>query len=273
MKTIYKILVLLLLGKGLLFAVSWEDCIDRYNKAKEFKDNIHLSYNYLKSTKQCLEKFKDILLLHPNSEFTIDAMNKNIDIINESINKLLPNYNTSKNSLSSVPQYLQTTTNTLVVNQEYNYFKKFNNCNGIHAGNKIYTAKHCGINNSKNIRNDLSYINIDTVSNLEIEKLDINKLGTFAYYSMSKEGMFFNILLKESKCKFYKVINIPSGINKTLDLADLNKASEIRSSCLAIPSNSGGGVFQENKLVAIISKTVFEKNKFLYSIIEPIIEE
>ena len=57
----------------------------------------------------------------------------------------------------------------------------------------------------------------------------------------------------------------------TLDLTDLTKNSEIRSNCLAIPSNSGGAVFQEGKLVGIISKTVFNKNTFLYSVVEPIL--
>jgi hypothetical protein len=88
---------------------------------------------------------------------------------------------------------------------------------------------------------------------------------------MSREGMFYNILLEEKNCKFYMAKNIPIGFNTTLDYTDLSKKEEIRSNCLAIPSNSGGGVFQDGKLVGIISKTVFNENKFLYSVVEPII--
>ena len=106
---------------------------------------------------------------------------------------------------------------------------------------------------------------------LQNEKINLNKIGEFKYYSMSKEGMFYNTLLKEKNCRFYKAENKAIGLNITLDLTDLDKKVEIRSNCLAIPSNSGGGVFQDNKLVAIISKTVFNKNKFVYSVIEPII--
>ena len=76
---------------------------------------------------------------------------------------------------------------------------------------------------------------------------------------------------KRKNCRFYKAKNQPSGLNQSFDLTDLVKQEEIRSTCLAIPSNSGGGVFQDGKLVAIISKTVFYKNQFLYSVIEPII--
>lgn len=83
--------------------------------------------------------------------------------------------------------------------------------------------------------------------------------------------MFYSILLKEKNCQFYKAKNEPTGLNTTLDLTDLTKEIEIRSNCLAIPSNSGGGVFQDGKLVAIISKTVFNKDEFSYSVVEPII--
>lgn len=76
--------------------------------------------------------------------------------------------------------------------------------------------------------------------------------------------MFYKILLQERDCKFYKAKYIPKGLNTSLDLTDLEKEEEIRSTCLAIPSNSGGGVFQEGHLVGIISKTVFNKNDFFY---------
>jgi len=271
MKKLYKILVLLLLGSDLLFAMSWDKCIKKYNKAKEFSQNIQLSYYYLKSTRQCLVKFKHLLQLHPNPKFTIKAMDNNIKKINKAISILLPSYNITQNTLVSIPKYLQLNSSIPIVNQEYKYFKRFNNCNGVHAFNKVYTAKHCEVHNAKNIRNDLSYIDANDISDLQIAKLNLNSIGTFKYYSMSKEGMFFNILLKESNCKFFHTENIPTGINSTLDFADLNKKMEIRSTCLAIPSNSGGGVFQNNKLVAIISKTVFKNNQFSYSIVEPII--
>lgn len=134
----------------------------------------------------------------------------------------------------------------------------------------IYTAKHCNINKSKNIRFDLNYIETNKISKLETSKLDLNKKGSFKYYSMSKEGMFFSALLEEKNCKFYKAKSSLTGLNTSLDLTDISKLNEIRSNCLAIPSNSGGGVFQDGKLVGIISKTVFNKKQFQYSVIEPI---
>lgn len=270
MKNLYITLIFLLSSMNFCYAFSWEDCIDKYERAKQYNDHTRLTYIYLKSTKNCLIKFKNSLIENPNPEFTIKAMNENIEKIDSYLNHLVPNYNFPKNSLEVIPKYLYT--NSMPVsNKEYDYFVKFKNCNGIHAGDKIYTAKHCNVEDSTNIKYDLSYIKSNTTTNLQTSKLDLNKSGKFKYYSMSKEGMFYNILLEENNCKFYKAKNIPKGLNTTLDLTDLEKKIEIRSNCLAIPSNSGGGVFQDNKLVGIISKTVFDKNMFLYSVIEPIL--
>lgn len=270
MRKLYIILCVLLISSNYIYAFTWDDCIERYGKAKQFSDNTRLLYVYLKSTKNCLINFKDFLIQNPDSDFTVEAMNDNILMLNINIDKLIPQYIFPKNTLEHIPKYLYINTPTPVFNKEYNYFKKFKNCNGIHANNKIYTAKHCNIEESKNIRFDLNYIETKTISELKVSRLNIDNIGTFKYYSMSKEGMFYNELLEEKNCKFYKAKNLPKGLNTTLDLADLTKRSEIRSNCLAIPSNSGGGVFQEDKLVGIISKTVFDKNKFLYSVIEPI---
>lgn len=270
MRKLYIILCVLLISSNYIYAFTWDDCIERYGKAKQFSDNTRLLYVYLKSTKNCLINFKDFLIQNPDSDFTVEAMNDNILMLNINIDKLIPQYIFPKNTLEHIPKYLYINTPTPVFNKEYNYFKKFKNCNGIHANNKIYTAKHCNIEESKNIRFDLNYIETKTISELKVSRLNIDNIGTFKYYSMSKEGMFYNELLEEKNCKFYKAKNLPKGLNTTLDLADLTKRSEIRSNCLAIPSNSGGGVFQEGRLVGIISKTVFDKNKFLYSVIEPI---
>lgn len=269
----YIIFFILLMSINSLNAFTWEKCIERYDKAKLFSDNIRLSYNYLKSTKNCLVKFKKTLIQNPDSDFTVEAMTDNIVKIEKYINDLLPKYTFKKNNLQNVPKYLSINSTKLILNSEYKYFKKFSNCNGIHANNKIYTAKHCEIKNSKNLHFDLNYIKTDKVTNLKVSKLNINKTGTFKYYSMSKEGMFYNVLLKETNCKFYIAKNTLNGINKRLDYSDLVKRKEIRSNCLAIPSNSGGGVFQEGKLVGIISKAVFENQTFKYSIVEPIIHE
>lgn len=271
MKNLVKGLLLILLSTSTGFAVTWDDCIDRYNKAKQFSDNTQLMYIYLKSTKQCLTRFKQSLELNPNPEFTVQAMSNNIEKLEGYINKVVPTYKFPNNTLEQIPKYINMNGSTPQFNSEYKHFVKFQECNGIHAGDKIYTAKHCNIKNAQNIKFDLSAIPTDTKSNLEVAQLNLEKKGTFKYYSMSKIGMFFGILLQEDNCRFYKEKNIPKGINTTLDLADLEKKFEIRSTCLAIPSNSGGGVFQDDKLVGIISKTVFNKDKFLYSIIEPII--
>lgn len=270
MKTILKKGLLLVLCTNIVYAVSWDDCIAKYNKAKKFSQNTQLSYIYMRSTKQCLIKFKNSLMQKPNPEFTVEAMSNNIKMLDEYMDELIPKYKFPKNTLKQIPKYININSNLPIFNKQYNYFKKFKGCNAIHAGDKIYTAKHCKIKDSKKIHFDLSFINSDTISDLKTSKIDLNKLGSFKYYSMSKEGMFFGVLLQEDNCKFYKVKNIPSSVNTTLDLSDLEKKVEIRSSCLAIPSNSGGGVFQDNKLVGIISKTVFNKNQFLYSVIEPI---
>ena len=270
MRKIYVIFFLLLMGITPLYAFTWDTCIEKYEKAKQFSENTRLMYIYLKGTKNCLIKFKNVLIQKPNSEFTVKAMNKNILMLDKYIDELIPNYSYTNNNLEQIPKYLNITSQP-VLNKEYNYFKKFNNCNGVHANDKIYTAKHCNVKNSKNIRFDLNYLETSSFSKLKISKLNLEKKGTFKYYSMSKEGMFFNTLLQEKNCNFYKAKNTPEGLNTTLDLADLQKETEIRSSCLAIPSNSGGGVFQEGKLVGIISKTVFSNNEFQYSVIEPII--
>lgn len=271
MKKLYIILCVLLISSSYIYAFNWDSCITKYQKAKQFSENTRLLYIYLKSTKTCLIKFKNFLVENPDPEFTLKAMNNNILMIENNIKKLLPKYEFPENSLEQIPKYINTKNKSLTYNTEYNYFKKFNNCNGIHAQNKIYTAKHCNISNSKNLQYDLNAIQTVKTSIIQISKIDLNKKGTFKYYSMSKEGMFFNVLLKENNCKFYKAKNIPTGLNKTLDITDLTKNTEIRSTCLAIPSNSGGGVFQDGKLVAIISKTVFNNDKFMYSIVEPII--
>jgi len=271
MKKLYIILSILLISSNSLYAFTWDKCIEKYEKAKQFSDNARLSYLYLKSTKSCLIKFKKLLIQNPNPDFTVKAMSNNILMLNKNINSLLPEYKYPKNNLETIPKYIYSNSNIPTLNKQYKYFKKFKACNGIHANNKIYTAKHCNVKDSRNIKHDLSYIQAQTYSELKVSKLDLNKKGIFKYYSMSKVGMFYTSLLQERNCSFYKSENTPTGQNTTLDLADLSKKIEIRSSCLAIPSNSGGGVFQDGKLVGIISKTVFDNNKFLYSIIEPIL--
>lgn len=271
MKTLIKDLLLTLLSISTISAVTWDDCIEKYNKAKKFSENTQLAYIYLKSTKQCLSDFKKSLELQPNPEFTIEAMSDNIEMLEGYINKLVPTYNFTDNTLHHVPKYNNVNSSIPTINKDYEYSIKFNKCNGVHAGDKIYTAKHCNIKDSKTIHFDLSSVPTKTKTDLQVAKLDLEKEGSFKYYSMSKIGMFFGVLLQEDNCKFYKAKNVPTGINSNLDLTDLEKEYEIRSSCLAIPSNSGGGVFQDDKLVAIISKTVFNKDQFLYSIVEPII--
>ncbi len=271
MKKLYLIFFIFLTSINSVYAFTWDECIEKYNKAKQFSENTRLSYIYLKSTRNCLIKFKNFLIQNPNPEFTVKAMNNNILMLNNYIDNLIPQYISEKNSLETIPKYLNINSYKPILNKEYTYFKKFRNCNGVHAKNKIYTAKHCEIENSINVQFDLNYIKTKNISKLKISKLNLNKKGTYRYYSMSKVGMFYNVLLEEKNCKFYKAQNSPKGRNENLDLSDLTKKFEVRSSCLAIPSNSGGGVFQDGKLVAIISKTVFEKNKFLYSVVEPII--
>jgi len=270
MRTLLIIFFVLFVSYNSIYAFTWQQCLHKYEKAKQFSASTRLSYLYLKATKNCLIKFKNSLRKNPQAEFRIESMNDNILMLEAYINKLLPPYSFSNNSLETIPKYLHLSSSNPIRNKEYSYFKKFKSCNGIHANNKIYTAKHCNIKNSKNIHFDLNYLNADTSSSLQIARLNLNKVGSFKYYSMSKEGMFYNTLLEEKNCSFYKSKNSPQGLNITLDLADLKKEGEIRSTCLAIPSNSGGGVFQEGKLVGIISKTVFDKNMFLYSIVEPI---
>ena len=271
MSKIFIIFFALLILSNTIHAYTWDECINKYEKAKRFSDNTRLSYIYLKSTKNCLIKFKDFLVQNPDPEFKIESMNDNILMLDKYIYTLLPRYTFLQNNLEAIPKYLHLDSSKPIINKEYEYFKKFKNCNGVHANNKIYTAKHCKIKDSKNIHFDLSYINTAVRSKLEINKLTLNKVGIFIYYSMSKEGMFYNVLLKEKNCVFYKAPNVLTGLNTSLDYTDLAKKHEIRSNCLAIPSNSGGGVFQEGKLVGIISKTVFNKNTFLYSVVEPIL--
>ncbi len=271
MKKLYLIICVLLLNCNIIYAFTWEDCVERYEKVKQFSDNIRLSYLYLKSTKTCLVKFKTILLQNPNPDFTVEAMNDNINMIDKNIKNLLPKYIHPKNSLLDIPKYININTKKPLINENFAYIKKFKNCNGIHANDKIYTAKHCNIKDSKNLHFDLDYIKTKNNSKLKIGRLDLNKTGVFKYYSMSKAGRFYTTPLKEENCKFYEAKNSMTGLNLTLDLTDLSKKVEIRSTCLAIPSNSGGGVFQNGKLVAIISKTVFNKDRFLYSVVEPII--
>jgi len=270
MKFILKGITFFILLTNVLFAVSWDTCIEKYSKAKKFSDNTRLMYIYLKSTKNCLLKFKDSLKENPKSEFTLEAMDDNIKKINGYIEELVPHYIHPNSDLEQVPKYIYTQKSIPKFNTEYKHFIRFEKCNGVHAEDKIYTAKHCNIKNSKHIKNDLSYIKSNTISKLETHKLDLNKTGIFKYYSMSREGMFYNALIKEKNCKFYEAKVGISAITQSLDLADLDKSTEIRSNCLAIPSNSGGGVFQDNKLVGIISKTVFKNDIFLYSVVEPI---
>lgn len=271
MKKLYLIICVLLLNCNIIYAFTWEDCVERYEKVKQFSDNIRLSYLYLKYTKTCLVKFKTILLQNPNPDFTVEAMNDNINMIDRNIKNLLPKYIHPKNRLIDIPKYININTKKPLINENFAYIKKFKNCNGIHANDKIYTAKHCNIKDSKNLHFDLDYIKTKNNSKLKIGRLDLNKTGVFKYYSMSKAGRFYTTPLKEENCKFYEAKNSMTGLNLTLDLTDLSKKVEIRSTCLAIPSNSGGGVFQNGKLVAIISKTVFNKDRFLYSVVEPII--
>ena len=270
MRKLYVIFMIILMSSIYSYAFTWDDCIQKYEKAKRFTDHTMLSYTYLKLTKTCLVKFRNFLKHNPNPEFSVKAMNNNIVMLEKNLNKLLPKYHFA-NKIEQIPKYVQVNNTTLEHNKEYGYFKRFENCNGIHAQDKIYTAKHCNIKQSKNMQYDLNYIPAKTTSKLQTAKLSLDKKGTFKYYSMSKVGLFYNVLLKENNCQFYKAKNIPLGQNKSLDLTDLTKKEEIRSNCLAIPSNSGGGVFQEGKLVAIISKTVFKNNEFLYSVIEPIV--
>ncbi|WP_421716554.1 hypothetical protein [Arcobacter arenosus] len=270
MNFILKGITFFILLTNVLFAVSWDTCIEKYSKAKKFSDNTKLMYIYLKSTKNCLLKLKESLKENPKSEFTLEAMDNNIKKINGYMEELIPNYIYPNSNLEQIPKYIYNQQSIPKFNTDYIHFIKFEKCNGIHAEDKIYTAKHCNIENSMHIKNDLSYIKTNTISKLETNKLDLNKSGTFKYYSMSKEGMFYNVLIKEKDCKFYEEKVGISAITQSLDLADLNKKTEIRSNCLAIPSNSGGGVFQDNKLVGIISKTVFKNDIFLYSVIEPI---
>ncbi len=271
MRRLFVILFILLVSITQLYAFTWDDCIEKYQKAKQFSENSRLMYNYLKSTKNCLVKFKNSLIQNPDPEFKVKAMSKNILMLDNYINELLPNYSFPNNNLEQVPKYLHLNSKQPIKNKEYNYFKRFKKCNGVHAHDKIYTAKHCNIKKSINAHFDLNYIQTQTFSQLKISKLNLKKKGTFKYYSMSKEGEFYKVLLQEKNCRFYRAKNKPIGLNKTLDLTDIKKQEEIRSNCLAIPSNSGGGVFQEGYLVAIISKTVFNENEFMYSIIEPIV--
>ncbi|WP_320034501.1 hypothetical protein [Halarcobacter sp.] len=271
MKKLIVIFLILFASITQVYAFTWNECVEKYERAKQFNDHTRLSYIYLKSTRNCIIKFKDFLIQNPNPDFSVKSMSENITMLNNYLNQLLPDYNYNKNNLEQIPKYLNIDSQNPIKNQEYKYFIKFDGCNGVHANNKIYTAKHCKIEKSKNIHYDLNYIDTKNTSKLKIEKLDTSKKGTFKYYSMSKEGMFYNVLLQEKNCKFYKAKNIPTGVNTSLDLTDLKKKEEIRSNCLAIPSNSGGGVFQEGKLVGIISKTVFNNNRFLYSVVEPII--
>ncbi len=270
MKKLYVVFFIFLMNISSVYAFTWDECIEKYNKAKQFSENTRLSYIYIKSTRNCLIKFKKLLIQNPNPEFTVKAMSNNIVMLNKYIDELIPHYTSTNNSLKNIPKYLHINSTKPTLNKEYNYFVKFKNCNGVHANNKIYTAKHCKVEDSENIHSDLNIIETKTISKLKTSKLNLNKKGTFKYYSMSKEGMFYNTLLEENNCRFYKAKNSPAGLNTTLDLSDLTKKYEIRSTCLAIPSNSGGGVFQNGQLVAIISKSVFDKNKFLYSVVEPI---
>lgn len=270
-KQIVMLITVLLVSISHTYAFTWDDCIEKYEKAKQFSDNVRLSYNYLKATKRCLIKFKNDLIQNPDPDFTVKAMNNNIVMLNNYIEELLPTYYFPNNSLEQIPKYININSNEPIVNKEYAYFRRFNNCNGIHANNKIYTAKHCNIKNSQNAHYDLSFIPIKATSKLKVAKLKLDKKGTFKYYSMSKEGEFYTVLLQENNCRFYKAKNITKGQNINLDLTDLIKKEEIRSNCVAIPSNSGGGVFQEGNLVGIISKTVFKNNEFMYSVIEPIV--
>lgn len=271
MKKLYLILCALLISSNCIYAFTWDTCLEKYDKARQFSDNTELLYIYLKSTRNCVVKFKSFLIQNPDPEYSVKVMNENIVMLDKNINLLIPNYEFPKNELEEIPKYLNINSQNPIINKDYKYIKKFENCNGIHAENKIYTAKHCRIDKSRNMHFDLNYIEVEKNSNLTVSKLDLKKKDTFKYYSMSKVGMFYNSLLQEKNCEFYEAQNIPTGLNTTLDLTDLTKKIEIRSNCLAIPSNSGGGVFQDGKLVAIISKTVFNKNKFSYSIVEPII--
>lgn len=174
MKKLFLVLTLLIISSHYTYAFTWEKCLERYKEAKEFSDNTQLLYIYLKSTRTCIVKFKNSLIQNPNPEFSIDSMNDNIEMLDENINALIPKYEYPQNTLEEIPKYTNIDEKP-TLNEEYGYFKKFKNCNGIHANNKIYTAKHCDVNDSKNSHYDLSYIDVDTTSNLLVSRLDLEK--------------------------------------------------------------------------------------------------
>ncbi len=169
MRKIFIIFFALLILANNIHAFTWDECINKYEKAKRFSDNTRLSYLYLKSTKNCLIKFKDFLVQNPSLEFKVESMNENILMLDKYIYTLLPRYTFLQNNLEAIPKYLHLNSSTPIINKEYDYFKKFKNCNGVHANNKVYTAKHCKIKDSRNIHFDLSYIKTNANSKLEIK--------------------------------------------------------------------------------------------------------
>lgn len=137
MRKIYIVLCVLLINTSFIYAYTWDDCIDRYKNAKKFQDNTELLYVYLKSTKNCLINFKKSLENNPNPEFTTQAMDNNIEIIDKNIEQIIPKYKYPKNELNHIPMYHDL--KELKYREEYDYIKKFKSCNGIHAKNNLHS--------------------------------------------------------------------------------------------------------------------------------------
>ncbi len=113
MRKLYVILFILLMSITHIKAFTWDSCIEKYKKAKQFNDNIRLSYIYLKGTKNCLIRFKKSLMQNPDPEFTVKAMSDNILMLDKYIDELIPKYTFTKNNLETVPKYLYTSSTHL----------------------------------------------------------------------------------------------------------------------------------------------------------------
>ena len=121
MKKLFGILFILAMSITQIEAFTWDACITKYSKAKQFSHSTRLAYLYLKSTQSCLIKFKEILKQAPNPEFTVEAMNDNIVMLEKAINTLLPNYVTY-NIIEEIPKYLNINSAKPIKNIEYEYF-------------------------------------------------------------------------------------------------------------------------------------------------------